>query len=82
MIAGYEKHGSIANACEVFDKISQRKMFSYSENVSVISFTGMITGYAKHGSIANALDVFDRISQRVVFSWTAMISGYVKCGSI
>jgi len=42
----------------------------------------MITGHAKHGSIANALEVFDRISQRVVFSWTAIISGYVKCGSI
>ena len=32
MISGYEKHGSIANACEVFDIISQREMFSYSEN--------------------------------------------------
>ena len=42
MITGYEKHGSIANALDVFDKISQ---------IVVFSWIAMISGYVKCGII-------------------------------
>ncbi|CAL5371102.1 unnamed protein product [Camellia sinensis] len=65
----YCKCGSLVDARNVFDEISERDLCSW--NI-------MISGYAKVGQVKEARHLFDSMPQRDHFSWTAMISGYVR----
>eukprot|EP01018_Ginkgo_biloba_P001598 Gb_35887 [translate_table: standard] len=67
----YAKCGRIEKARDMFDKMRQR---------NIISWTAMIVGYAQNGSMDEALKLFQRMPQRNVVSWTAMIAGYVQNG--
>ncbi|XP_057873083.2 putative pentatricopeptide repeat-containing protein At3g23330 [Cryptomeria japonica] len=70
----YAKCRNIDKARELFDKMPQRDVFSW---------TAMIAGYAQNGgSIDKARELFDRMPQRDVFSWTAMIAGYAQNGFV
>jgi pentatricopeptide repeat protein len=65
----------VEDARQVFDKMSQR---------NVISWTSMISGYAKNGYCDQALDLFHEMQlsgiEPNVISWTALIAGYVQSG--
>ncbi|XP_057862799.2 pentatricopeptide repeat-containing protein At5g48910 [Cryptomeria japonica] len=67
----YAKCGSIHKARELFDKIPQK---------NVVSWTAMIAGYAQSGDLDKALRLFKEMPHRNVVSWTAMIAGYAQNG--
>eukprot|EP01018_Ginkgo_biloba_P027695 Gb_25125 [translate_table: standard] len=67
----YIKCGSVEDACNVFNKLPER---------NVVSWTAMITGYAQNGHVDDALKLFQEIPERDAVSWTAMIAGYVQNG--
>ncbi|XP_059066134.1 pentatricopeptide repeat-containing protein At1g31430-like [Cryptomeria japonica] len=69
----YAKCGSIRKARELFDKIPQRDVFSW---------TAMIAGYTQNGVLDEALKLFEEMPQRNVISWNAMIAGYVQNGFV
>eukprot|EP01018_Ginkgo_biloba_P033235 Gb_08628 [translate_table: standard] len=54
LVAMHSKCGSIEDACQVFDKMSQR---------DVVSFNAMIAGYAMHGHGENALTLFYQMQE-------------------
>ncbi|KAF8103931.1 hypothetical protein N665_0182s0038 [Sinapis alba] len=41
---------------------------------------GLVNLCARHGDLKHARKLFDRMPERDVVSWTAMISGYSRCG--
>ncbi|KAJ7526930.1 hypothetical protein O6H91_16G028000 [Diphasiastrum complanatum] len=67
----YAKCGCIELACQLFSKMSNR---------DVVSWTAMIAGYAKCGCIEHARQVFNEMSERSVVSWNSMIAGYAQNG--
>eukprot|EP01018_Ginkgo_biloba_P012919 Gb_21940 [translate_table: standard] len=67
----YAKCGSMEQARDVFDKMHER---------NVVSWTTMVAGYAQTGSVDEALKLFQKMPERNVVSWTAMIAGYVQNG--
>eukprot|EP01018_Ginkgo_biloba_P006435 Gb_28586 [translate_table: standard] len=67
----YVKCGSIENARELFDKMHER---------NVVSWTAMVAGYGHNGHIEEALKLFQKMPRRNVVSWTAMIAGYAHNG--
>jgi pentatricopeptide repeat protein len=67
----YAKCGNIEKAREVFDKMSQP---------DVVSWTALMTGYALAGHIADASELFAKMPERDVWSWTVMIAAYAKHG--
>ncbi|XP_057841967.2 pentatricopeptide repeat-containing protein At2g22070 [Cryptomeria japonica] len=67
----YAKCGIIHKARELFDKMSQK---------NVVSWTTMIAGYAQNGVLDEALKLFEEMPQRNVISWNVMISGYAQNG--
>ncbi|KAH9310397.1 hypothetical protein KI387_025432 [Taxus chinensis] len=69
----YVKCGTIHKARELFDKMPQKNVFSW---------TAMIVGYAQNGVLDEALRLFKEIPQRDVVSWTAIIVGYAQNGFI
>ncbi|XP_057865085.2 pentatricopeptide repeat-containing protein At2g13600 [Cryptomeria japonica] len=73
LIDMYAKSGSIQQACELFDKMSQR---------DAVSWNVMLAGYAQNGILAKALNIFKEMPQRNVVSWTVMIAGYVQNGFV
>ncbi|RWR91933.1 pentatricopeptide repeat-containing protein, chloroplastic-like protein [Cinnamomum micranthum f. kanehirae] len=52
--------------------------FNWSD--SAIPLTSLIKMYAESGEVDAARQVFDCIRDRDVVCWSAMISGYVRCG--
>eukprot|EP01018_Ginkgo_biloba_P022755 Gb_12759 [translate_table: standard] len=75
LIDMYTKCGTVENARQVFDRIPQR---------NVVTWTTIIAGYAQNGYFDEALELFDQMQSAGikpnVISWTAMISGYVRNG--
>eukprot|EP01018_Ginkgo_biloba_P039230 Gb_00867 [translate_table: standard] len=71
LLTKYAKNGRIDDARQLFDKMSER---------DVVSWTAMVTGYAQNGRIDDARHMFDRIPERNVVSWNAMVAGYAQNG--
>ncbi|XP_057830928.2 pentatricopeptide repeat-containing protein At2g13600 [Cryptomeria japonica] len=67
----YAKCGSIHKARELFDKMPQK---------NVVSWTAMVAGYAQNGVLDEAMRIFKEMPQRNVVSWNAMIAGYEQNG--
>eukprot|EP01018_Ginkgo_biloba_P036678 Gb_33367 [translate_table: standard] len=67
----YVKCGSIDDARDVFDKMLER---------NVVSWTSMITGYARDGHVDEALKLFQEMPERDVVSWTAIITALSRHG--
>ncbi|XP_020264713.1 LOW QUALITY PROTEIN: pentatricopeptide repeat-containing protein At2g35030, mitochondrial-like [Asparagus officinalis] len=65
--AGLSQKGRVDEAYDLFCKMGER---------DVISWTAMVTGLAQNGKIDLAREVFDKMPDRNVVSWNAMISGY------
>ncbi|GMI68856.1 hypothetical protein like AT4G37170 [Hibiscus trionum] len=65
----YAKCGSLSDAQNLFDEMSERDLCSWNT---------LISGYAKMGMLKEAKKLFDEMPERDNFSWTAMISGYVR----
>ncbi|XP_057852522.2 pentatricopeptide repeat-containing protein At4g02750 isoform X2 [Cryptomeria japonica] len=72
-ITKYAKQGRIEDARQVFDKMSER---------NIVSWTAMVSGYVQNRRVEDARRLFDKMPQRNVISWTAMLSGYVRSGLI
>lgn len=68
----YAMCGSLDDAHQVFDKIL---------NPDVFSWTGMIVGYMRCGIMEVACLLFDSMPERDVVSWNAIIAGYVEYGA-
>ncbi|XP_057848095.2 pentatricopeptide repeat-containing protein At3g09040, mitochondrial [Cryptomeria japonica] len=73
LIDMYAKCGRIHDARELYDKLS---------NANVVSWTAMITGYMQNGIVDEALKLFQEIPQHNVVSWTAIIAGYAQSGLV
>jgi pentatricopeptide repeat protein len=67
----YVKNGRIEDARQMFDKMPER---------NVVSWTGIIAGYARNGRIEDACELFDKMPERNSVSWNTMISGYALDG--
>ncbi|XVE82737.1 hypothetical protein DITRI_Ditri16bG0030100 [Diplodiscus trichospermus] len=65
----YAKCGSLSDAQNLFDEMSEKDLCSWNT---------LISGYAKMGMLKEAKKLFDEMPERDNFSWTAMISGYVR----
>eukprot|EP01018_Ginkgo_biloba_P008628 Gb_28770 [translate_table: standard] len=73
LVDTYVKCGSIKDARNVFDRMSER---------NVVSWTTMIAGYAQNGHVDEALELFQNMPERNVVSWTAMIAGLARRGQV
>ncbi|XP_057847995.1 pentatricopeptide repeat-containing protein At3g26782, mitochondrial [Cryptomeria japonica] len=71
LIDMYAKCGSIHKARQLFDKIC---------NPDVVSWTAMITACVKSGAFDEALRLLEEMPQPNVVSWTAIIAGYAQNG--
>eukprot|EP01018_Ginkgo_biloba_P001659 Gb_20197 [translate_table: standard] len=71
LIDMYAKCGNIENAHNLFHKIPQRDM---------VSWTAMIAGYAQNGYVDEALELFQKMPKRDLISWNVMIAGYTQNG--
>ncbi|XP_057871105.2 pentatricopeptide repeat-containing protein At2g35030, mitochondrial [Cryptomeria japonica] len=69
----YAKFGRIEDARQVFDKIFQP---------DVVSWTAMVAGYAQNGYAEKALELFLQMPRRNVVSWNAIISGLAENGFV
>ncbi|XP_057812661.2 pentatricopeptide repeat-containing protein At4g02750 [Cryptomeria japonica] len=73
LITMYAKCGSVENAHDVFDRMPER---------NVVSWTAMIAGFNQNGRVEDACKLFDKMPQRNVVSWNAMISGFARNGKL
>jgi pentatricopeptide repeat protein len=69
----YVKCGSLEDARQVFDKMSER---------DVVSWTAMVAGYAQGGLFDEALELFHKMPMRDAVAWNAMIAGCAKNGNV
>eukprot|EP01018_Ginkgo_biloba_P009804 Gb_15644 [translate_table: standard] len=69
----YIKCGSVENARDIFDKMTER---------NVVTWTAMIAGYAQNGHLDEALALFQKMPERNIVSWNAMIAGYAQNGYV
>eukprot|EP01018_Ginkgo_biloba_P002617 Gb_35466 [translate_table: standard] len=67
----YAKCGTIIKARNVFDKMPQR---------NVVSWTAIIAGYARNGDIDEAQKLFGKMPKSDAISWTSMVGGYTENG--
>lgn len=67
----YVKCGSVMDASNVFQRMLERNVFSW---------TIMVAGLAKCGQIMDARQLFDKMPERNVVSWTALFAGYAQFG--
>ena len=51
-------------------------------NSDIARSNWLITRLSREGNINDARQVFDKMHERDVVTWTAVISGYIKCGLI
>ncbi|KAJ4961350.1 hypothetical protein NE237_021260 [Protea cynaroides] len=54
----------------------------YSIDQNVARSNWLISKFSREGKIAEAREIFDRMPIRDVVTWTAIISGYIKCGMV
>ncbi|XP_057846895.2 pentatricopeptide repeat-containing protein At2g39620 [Cryptomeria japonica] len=73
----YAKCGSICKARELFDKMSQR---------NVVSWTAVIAGYAQNGFVENALETFKQMQLAAVkpdsTTFASILSACAKMGAL
>ncbi|XP_022983729.1 pentatricopeptide repeat-containing protein At2g35030, mitochondrial [Cucurbita maxima] len=72
---------SLFSTYQVVPKISSKDR-DYSANSNVARTNWLITKLGKEGKIGEARRVFEEMPDRDVVSWTAVITGYIKCGMI
>ncbi|XP_024543788.1 pentatricopeptide repeat-containing protein At3g09040, mitochondrial-like [Selaginella moellendorffii] len=73
LVDTYVKCGSLANACQVFEKIS---------NPNVVAWTSIIRGYAEGGDAEKALDLYSRMRASGVSSDATTFTAVLKaCGN-
>ncbi|CAK7340209.1 unnamed protein product [Dovyalis caffra] len=53
-----------------------------SRNSDIARSNWLITRLSREGRISDACEVFDKMPERDVITWTAVITGYIKCGLI
>ncbi|KAL1833815.1 hypothetical protein DCAR_0103940 [Daucus carota subsp. sativus] len=71
LINMYCKCGDHVVARQLFDKMSDRNLYSWNN---------MVSGYVKLGMVGAARRLFDRMPVRDVVSWNSMVVGYAKSG--
>ncbi|XP_073118900.1 pentatricopeptide repeat-containing protein At3g62890-like [Henckelia pumila] len=71
LINMYGVFGKVDDAYAVFDKMSDRDVFSW---------TGLVSAYAKNGEMCRAGEIFVEMPVKNEVSWAVMISGFVGCG--
>ncbi|XP_047959084.1 pentatricopeptide repeat-containing protein At5g66520-like [Salvia hispanica] len=71
LIGMYAAFARVDDACEVFDGMSKRDVFSW---------TSLVSAYAKNGDMFKAGEAFRRMPLRNDVSWAVMISGFVSSG--
>ncbi|XP_043715883.1 pentatricopeptide repeat-containing protein At2g35030, mitochondrial-like [Telopea speciosissima] len=59
---------------------SSKRDYSIDQNVARSNF--LISKLSREGKIAEVRQIFDRMPIRDVVTWTAVISGYIKCGMV
>ncbi|XP_057855784.1 pentatricopeptide repeat-containing protein At3g29230 [Cryptomeria japonica] len=69
----YAKCGCIEIARQVFDKMPQR---------NVVSWTAMVSGYTQIGDMGKAMEFFQKMPEKNVYSWSVMVTGYAHAGCI
>jgi pentatricopeptide repeat protein len=69
----YVKCHSIEDARQVFDKMPER---------NVVTWTAMVAGYMQNGFVDEAMELFQQMPERNVVSWTSMIAGYIQIGCL
>eukprot|EP01018_Ginkgo_biloba_P006956 Gb_01592 [translate_table: standard] len=67
----YAKCGSVENAHQIFDKMTNR---------NVVSWTAMIAGFAQNGFLDDAQKLFCQMPKPDTVTWTALIAGYAQNG--
>eukprot|EP01018_Ginkgo_biloba_P039570 Gb_33411 [translate_table: standard] len=71
LVTMYAKCGDIEYASQVFIKMPQR---------DVISWTGMIAGYSQHGQVKAAVQLFQQMPEQNSVSCSAMIAAFAQNG--
>ncbi|CAK7329525.1 unnamed protein product [Dovyalis caffra] len=71
LIRMYVQCGDHVSAYKVFDKMSDRNLYSWNN---------MLSGYAKLGMIKPARKLFDKMPERDTVSWNTMVIGYAQNG--
>lgn len=71
MLDMYVKCGSVEDAKELFDKMLEK---------DVVSWTTMLDGYARMGKYDEALRVFDAMPNQDIAAWNVLISSYEQNG--
>lgn len=71
LINMYCKCGDHVVARQLFDKMSDRNLYSWNN---------MVSGYVKLGMVGPAMKLFDRMPEKDVVSWNSMVVGYAKSG--
>ena len=65
----YEKCGIMENSHQVFDKMHEW---------NVVSWTTIVAGYAQNGDVEEAHNLFHKIPNKEVLLWTSLIAGYTQ----
>ncbi|XP_059077345.1 pentatricopeptide repeat-containing protein At2g13600 [Cryptomeria japonica] len=71
LIDMYAKCGGVHKARQLFDKMPQK---------DVVSWTAMIAGYSQNGVLDKAVRLFEEMPLLDVVSWNAMVAGYIQNG--
>ncbi|KAK6124860.1 hypothetical protein DH2020_016607 [Rehmannia glutinosa] len=69
---------SITQVQKVSEFSIPREDYTLKQDVARANY--MITQLCQEGKISEAREVFDVMPERDVISWTALVSGYIKCG--
>ncbi|KAG6744711.1 hypothetical protein POTOM_051349 [Populus tomentosa] len=73
------KVGQIAGSAGLKISVPNRDCI---RNSDIARSNWLITRLTREGNINDARQVFDKMHERDVVTWTAVISGYIKCGLI
>ncbi|KAL3503036.1 hypothetical protein ACH5RR_037485 [Cinchona calisaya] len=71
LINGYLKMGRLDEATQIFDRMVEK---------DVVTWSSMVDGNCKNGRIGEARELFDVVKERNEVTWSAMINGYMKLG--
>ncbi|KAK3218168.1 hypothetical protein Dsin_012138 [Dipteronia sinensis] len=74
------RHHSTTGPVITKTRITQER--DYSPNSHIARSNWLITKLSREGEISEARKVFDEMPEKDVIAWTAVITGYIKCGLI